>query len=115
MRAQSRCSEVGLFPGEEDALQVWTTASLKAQRLLQQLMGAGHPAFYEGSPLPLANRGEKDTAGHLNDPMTSDRGKACWFQRALQIHLENYHTQSALAGCRALGSAPEPLHMFSHP
>lgn len=38
IKAQSRCSEADLFPGEEDALQVWTPASLKAQRLLLQLM-----------------------------------------------------------------------------
>lgn len=70
MREQSRCLEAGLFPG--DALQVWTPASLKAQRLFQQLTGAGHPASYEGSPPPSANRREKDAAGHPNDPMTSD-------------------------------------------
>lgn len=38
MKAQSRCSEAGLFPGEEDALQVWAPVSLRAQRLLLQLM-----------------------------------------------------------------------------
>lgn len=58
-----------------------------------------------------------DAAGHLNDPMTSDQGKAHRFQEseALQMHLENYHSQSALAGCRAPGGAPEPLHVFPRP
>lgn len=48
-------------------------------------MGAGHPAFYEGSPLPLANRREKDAAGHLNDPMTSIEARPVGFKELFRF------------------------------
>lgn len=64
---------------------------------------------------PLANRTEKDAAGHLNDPMTSIEARPVGFKELFRFIWKTITLSLPSRAVEPLGSASEPLHMLPHP